>query len=244
MNKGVIFAIGAFVGAAAGSVATYFVVRDKFEQEAADIIDEYAERCQDRIEKVMNAYDQKMNSSDDEKEEEASDEDVPHIENELDKYEGVKKYHHYSGGFDAMSTTSSKVFDKKKGNDMTEGQKDLEKYPKIDDMPNYIEEIDEDEFLNTHYAPDGKTEFDKVTLDYDYNTDRLLYAANSDSPILAEEKYGCLRSEIIGNIWKFAPDFIDDEENGTGAAYVRNNNINIDFEMIVHYDKSKDVMEV
>ena len=145
--------------------------------------------------------------------------------------EGVKKYHHYAG----PAFTSAKV--KGVADDMTKGQEDVIKYPKVDDCPDYIEEITVDDFM-----VDEKKHEDTYMV-FDFNADRLLMNPDTEDEIDAEEQLHMSRSEIIGNFWKFATDYLSDDD-GTGAFYVRNNRLMKDIEVIVRYDPNRDVVEV
>ncbi len=228
MNKGIIFLIGTAVGAAAGAGITAYFLKDKYESEACDIIDEYHDRCEERILQIMEAYGVKEENTKDEASEEKQ------VEDPRDDYgnnEGIKKYHHYAG----PAFTDAKV--KGVEDDMTKGQEDVQKYPKVDDCPDYIEELTEDEFM----VEEKETE--DMYMVFDFNQDRLLMNPDTDDEIDAEEQLHMSRSEIIGNFWKFAPDYISDDD-GTGAFYVRNKRLMKDIEVIVRYDPNQDVVEV
>ncbi len=231
MNKGIIFLLGTVVGAAGGVGVTAYFLKDKYEKEACDAIDAYYDRCESRIRDIMEAYG--VRDEDIEKLEESSEDEETTKEdprNDINNNEGVKKYHRYSAPFSE---------DKKKGieDDMTKGQEDVEKYPKIDDCPDYIEEIDEDTFMVE------EKQHDDIYMVYDFNADRLLMNPDTDDEIDAEEQLHMSRSEIIGNMWKWATDYISDDD-GTGAFYVRNNRLMKDIEVIVRYDPNQDVTEV
>ena len=70
MNKGIIFGIGFLAGAISGGVATYFVTKEKIANDAADIIDQYAEHCEERIRALTG----KEGSTEEEEIDETSDE--------------------------------------------------------------------------------------------------------------------------------------------------------------------------
>ena len=86
MNKAVYFVLGMVLGAAGGSAATYFITKARLEELAADEIDEYAQHCEDRIERIREEYQEKL----------VGDLEPPATtpEEEIDSNEGVKKYHH------------------------------------------------------------------------------------------------------------------------------------------------------
>ena len=53
---------------------------------------------------------------------------------------------------------------------------------------------------------------------------------------MAETFFNTGREELIGEVWRLGQDWIP-EGKDAGAVYVRNDNMSIDFEVIV-YDKS------
>ena len=120
---------------------------------------------------------------------------------------------------------------------MTEGEKALVNDPTIDDVAG-IEEIDEDDFLN---CPD---DYYQEYLRFDFNTDTLYWGFGSDNEEEAEKHFGKSRDELIGKVWRWAPDYIKDPDEMEGAAYVRNYNLNTVFEIIVSYDPEQPVKEV
>lgn len=211
MNKSIIFLLGVVAGAIGGSTATYFLVKDKIENEAAEIIEEYAQHCEDRISKF---------SQREESEEVSEEEPEPVIENELDKNEGVKKYHRDLGG--ETVNTYKKEIEK-----VTEGEKALvaEKEGKI--IVNKPYEITEDQ-----YSLEAQ-QYDKITLEYYCGDDMLMMC---DPEEMAEQHFNVGREELIGEVWRLGQDYIP-EGKDAGAVYVRNDNMSIDFEVIV-YDKS------
>lgn len=232
MNKGIAFILGTLVGGGIGAGIAAYILKDKYEKEACDMIDEYHDRCEDRILKIMEAYGVK--DEDLEKDPESfydSEDKAVDPRDDFSNNEGVKKYHHYAGPAFANVKVKGVI------DDMTKGQEDVEKYPKIDDCPDYIEEIDEDTFMV------DEKQHDDMYMVYDFNTDRLLLNPDTDDEIDAEEQLHMSRSEIIGNMWKWATDYIS-EDNGTGAFYVRNNRLMKDIEVIVRYDPNQDVVEI
>ena len=223
MNKGIAFLLGTLVGAAAGAGITAYFLKDKYEQEACDIIDEYHDRCEERILKIMEAYG--VEEVEEEESEEAEEKPVD-PRDDYGNNEGIKKYHHYNA-----------PLSENKEDDVTKGQEDVLKYPKYDDCPEWIEEITEDDFMVE------EKQHDDIYMVFDFNTDRLLMNPDTENEIDAEEQLHMSRSEIIGNFWKFATDYLSDDD-GTGAFYVRNNRLMKDIEVIVRYDPNQDVVEV
>ena len=208
MDKSIIFLLGLVAGAIGGSTATYFIVKDKIENEAAEIIEQYAQHCEDRISKFSQGEDS----------EEASESEVEESDNELDKNEGVKKYHKDL----ASENTYKKEIEK-----VTEGEKALvaEKEGKI--VVNKPYEITEEQ-----YSLEAQ-QYDKITLEY-YCEDDMLMCTEPEE--MAETFFNVGREELIGEVWRLGQDWIP-EGKDAGAVYVRNDNMSIDFEVIV-YDKS------
>ena len=99
MNNKIIFAIGLLTGAGIGSVAAYFGLKRHFENLLDQEIEDYANRCTERIEDIINYYEggkdaeEALEDSDDEPEEAPEPEEYRHNE-------GVKKYHHYANSSD------------------------------------------------------------------------------------------------------------------------------------------------
>ena len=59
MNKSAYFAIGTILGAVGGSVATYFLTKEMFENYASEEIERYAEHCEERIARLTAGDDEK-----------------------------------------------------------------------------------------------------------------------------------------------------------------------------------------
>ena len=214
MNKGIIFLLGFVAGAIGGGTATYFVVKDKIENDAAEIIEEYAQHCEDRIAK----YSQQDNS------EEVSEPEIEEESDEISRNEGVKKYH--SGNVPETLNGVSNLY-KKEIDKVTEGEKALaeEKAGKVIENKPYV--ISEEQFSHEAEA------YDKVTLEYYCEDDMLMVVEPEEQ---AEVAYNVGREELIGDCWRLGQDWIE-EGKDAGAVYVRNDNMSIDFEVIV-YDRS------
>ena len=211
MNKGIIFGIGFIVGAISGGVGTYFIYKDKLANEAADIIDQYAEHCDEKIRALLD------NDEEEEETEDVSDES--NIDQDIQNNEGVKKYHK-----DLKLSTENPY--KEEVNKVTEGEKALaeEKAGKI--IKNKPYQIDEEQFIKEAQS------YDKVTLEYFCGNDTLIVSDNEE---IAEVAYNVGREELIGEVWRLGQDYIP-EGKEDGVVYVRNDNMSIDFEVIV-YDK-------
>lgn len=222
MNNSIIFALGALTGAAAGSVATYFVLKDKFEQEAAEEIEAYAQHAEERLQNYISSHyeDDDVMNDPEEGSEPVKSTNVPvKDEDAISQNPGVKKYHHYQSGF--IPEEDEKV---------TKGQEDILKRPQLEDVPG-IEELDEDEFDNL-----DDDRYTRVYLQYDANEDKLF---TNDGDI-AEEAYAKMRHELIGNAWRWATDYVDKG----GMFYIQNDNLNIAFAVEVAFDPNAPMVEV
>ena len=221
MNKGIIFALGALTGAAAGSAATYFVLRDTFEQRAADEIEAYAQHAEERLQNYISSHYEDDNLDDEPEDPTISKSaDVPVKDDDaISQNPGVKKYHHYQSGF--MPEEDKNV---------TKGQEDILKRPQLEDVTG-VEEIGEDDFDNL-----DDLQYTKVYLQYDANEDKL----TTNEGELAEEAYAKTRHELIGNCWRWSTDYV---EKG-GFFFIQNDNLMIAFQVEVIFDPDSPMVEV
>ena len=224
MNNSIIFALGTLTGAAAGSVATYFVLRDKFEQRAAEEIEAYAQHAEERLQNYISShYD--VDDLDDPGEESepqiTKSTDVPvNDDSAISQNPGVKKYHHYQSGF--MPEEDKNV---------TKGQEDILKRPQLESIAGIEEDITEDEFDAL-----SDDEYTKVYLQYDANEDKLF----TNEGEIAEEAYAKMRHELIGNCWRWSTDYVDKG----GMFFVQNDNLKIAFAVEVLFDPEAPMVEV
>lgn len=238
MNNRVIFAIGVLAGAGIGSVATYFGLKRHFQTVVDQEIDDYAERCSERIEDIISYY-EGGKDAEESLEEDSEPEEAPEPE-EYRHNEGVKKYHHYANSSDDnvqsvfskdnIKEVAGAVRFKSEEEKVTEGQKDILKRPELEDVPG-IEELDEDEFDNL-----DDDRYTRVYLQYDANEDKLF---TNDGDI-AEEAYAKLRHELIGNCWRWATDYVDKG----GMFYIQNDNLMVAFAVEVQFDPDAEMVEV
>ena len=239
MNNRVIFAIGLLAGAGIGSVAAYFGLKRHFEDLLDQEIEEYANRCTERIEDIINYYEggkdaeEALEDSDDEPEEAPEPEEYRHNE-------GVKKYHHYANSSDDnvqsvfskdnVKEVAGAVRFKTEEEKVTEGQKDILKRPQLEDVPG-IEELDADEYDNL-----DDDRYTRVYLQYDVNEDKLF----TNEGDIAEEAYAKQRHELIGNSWRWATDYVDKGN----MFYIENDNMMIGFAIEVIFDPNAPMVEV
>ena len=137
---------------------------------------------------------------------------------------GVKKYHHYQGGLD------SKPNPVKEEEDVTKGQEDIKTRPELEDVPG-VDEVTEEE-----YDLLDDDEYTRVYLQYDANEDTLV----TNSGEIAEEAYAKQRHELVGNVWKWATDYVDKD----GMFFIKNDNLMIAFQVEVIFDPDKEMVEV
>ena len=237
MDKKLAFLLGVLTGGAAGATAAYFFARNYFIDHYNIVLDQYAEDCKKKIQEIEDYYEDNLSEAVYIAKYKMKDgEENQGLDPEVANNDGVKKYHHYAGGF--AEDSAQKIFSQVKTEDeeVTEGEKALKADVSLDDIPG-IEEITEDDFLNDE-------ENDPVTLDYDFNEDKLYWGYGTDNEVEAEIHFSKLREEIIGKIWRWATDYIKDPDEGTGAAYVRNTNLGKIFEVIMHFDPTQPVVEV
>ena len=239
MNNRIIFAIGLLTGAGIGSVAAYFGLKRHFEDLLDQEIEEYANRCTERIEDIINYYEggkdaeEALEDSDDESEEAPEPEEYRHNE-------GVKKYHHYANSSDDnvqsvfskdnVKEVAGAVRFKTEEEKVTEGQKDILKRPQLEDVPG-IEELDADEYDNL-----DDDRYTRVYLQYDVNEDKLF----TNEGDIAEEAYAKQRHELIGNSWRWATDYVDKGN----MFYIENDNMMIGFAIEVIFDPNAPMVEV
>ena len=218
MNKSLYFALGTLVGAGAGSAATYFLVKDHFEQIAEDEIERYAEHCEERIARLTEG-------DDDEEEETEEPEEKKELDPEdevINRNEGVKKYHHQ---LDSISSYgANNVFIKE------------EKKPKDSKL---INDIDEDEFMNNENG------YEKQTLDVFLGDDEYMcgiWGYDTDNEEDAEKKWNKKLGELIGSGHTYDEllSYCKDSEDGIGLIYVKNDELMIDFELVIHDNREDD----
>lgn len=217
MNKSAYFAIGTILGAVGGSVATYFLTKEMFENYASEEIERYAEHCEERI--------ARLTEGDDEKEEETEEPEAKGLDPEdeaINSNAGVKKYHHQ---LDSISSYgANNIFVKE------------EKKPKDSKL---INDIDEDEFMNNENG------YEKQTLDIFLGDDNYIcgiWGYETDNEEDAEKKWNRKLSELIGSghTYDELVSYCKDSEDGIGLIYVKNDELMIDFELVIHDDREDD----
>lgn len=231
MNKGIIFLLGFVGGAVAAGVPTFFitkkVVGDRERERADDEIDyihrKYTEMRRVPLDDVD--IDVEVDIEEEEDGEQPLKPDVPIIFDErVDNNAGVKKYH---TPVDKKSLENAY----KEVVRVTEGEKALKREDENKELPKPVE-ITEDQYMieNQNY--------EKVTLDYYILDDTLMMVDPEQS---AEEYFKTGRERLIGDIWRWAPDYLKEDSND-GVAYVRSDDMATDFEVIMHNASYKELM--
>lgn len=170
-------------------------------------LEEYAEHCDERIAKIRREI----------KEIEDKEPEPKVIHNDpeddkINKNKGVKKYHHDNG-------LSSKY-----GENNVFGKKAAQKL---------ITEIEEDEFMNEENG------HKKETIDILLGDDSDIVAFwgyGTDNETFVDKKFNKELKDIIGEDY-YDYDYLlnlSDDEESIGTLYIRNDNLMIDFEIIIH----------
>lgn len=231
MNKLLYFVSGLVLGAAGGTAVTYYVVNAKRDEE----LEEYSEHCEERIEKFRKKYSG-------EEEQEAKREEPAVLTNDPEEEkiinnEGVKKYHvrpasESKYGENRVFTTNQSDKERKTV------KEEIDKSVKEKDSK-LIEDIDEYTYLND-FEPYTRNTIDVLLGD---DADIVgFWGYQTDNEMFVEDKYGKDLSELVG-IGKSDYDYLlgqVDDEDGVGHIYIRNNEIMVDFEVVIRDMREED----
>ena len=239
MNKPIIFTLGAIVGAAGGSVATYFLTKEMFAQQAAEEIEAYAEHCEDRIENFkLKAYGAEVEDKEDNNgsESEAPLTNDPN-EDAINRNEGVKKYHH-NDGIDSMYSANKIFASSQNEKEKVEVKKEIHEVAPVKESK-LINDIDEEEWMREN----GYT---KQTLDIFLGDDEDIFGVwgyGTDTEEDADRKWGKPTEDIIGRHHTYDEllSYCKDSDDGIGLAYVKNDELMIDFELVIHDNRDEHV---
>lgn len=219
MKKNILyFVFGLVTGAGAGATATYFIVKDKLAAEAEDEIEAYADHCEERIARIRA----------DHKAIEEIEEEVPKRSNDpeeekINRNEGVKKYHHDNGL--ASKYGENHVFEK------------IADKPEKDSK--LINDIDEDEFMNQENG------YEKQTIDVFLGDDKYMcgvWGYGTDNEDDVDRKWGKPLEDLIGRSHTYEEllTYCTKHEDGIGLAFVKNDELKIDFELVIHDEREDD----
>ena len=227
MNRNVLyFALGAITGAAGGATATYFLIKEKFAAEAEDEIEAYASHCEERIARIR--ADHKTIEKSEEVEEKHSNDPE---EEKIAHNEGVKKYHHDNGL--ASKYGEHNIFENE------QSKKEREEIKKQIKDSKLVNDIDEDDYMNQENG------YDKQTIDVFLGDDEYMcgvWGYGTDNEDDVDRKWGKPLEELIGTSHTYEEllSYVDRSEDGIGSAYVRNDEMKIDFELIIHDTREDD----
>lgn len=224
MKNFVVYLLGVATGVVGGGIATYYYTKNKFESQAEEEIEAYAEYAESKIEHMKGLISA-----------EEITEEPERNDDEVQKNEGIKKYHHQEESISSLM--ERKPFGKKE-------TEEKEMAGTWDQPTDDIIEINDEDFLKTYIA-DGSTDpYEKVTLDLvwtgeeedDEWDNHLYWGYGTDNECLAmikPEYKTCSISDILGQVWRWCNDYVKDDE-GVGSFYVRNHNLKQDIECVVH----------
>lgn len=221
MNKTVSFILGTIIGAAGGSTATYFIyksIRDADEAEREqDMADYYEKRCEHKIQEALNKPKTIKTIPDEIKESDEREDE------KITNNEGVKKYHHDNGLESAYG--SARVF----GNDAKPKKKESK----------LINEVSEQEFLNAENGYQKQT-VDVFISDTDDEPEIVgIWAYETDNEETVDKRFGKSIDQLLnGRTYDELSDYCDEEE-GLGQLYLKNDELMIDFEFIIHEDQEE-----
>ena len=221
MKKNILyFALGLMTGASAGATATYFVVKNKFAAEAEEEIEAYADHCEERIARIRADH----KTIETEQESEIPRSNDPE-EEKIARNEGVKKYHHDNGL--ASKYGENHVFEKI--TDKPEKEKDSK----------LINDIDEDEFMNQENG------YEKQTIDVFLGDDKYMcgvWGYGTDNEDDVDRKWGKPLEDLIGRSHTYEEllTYCSKHEDGIGLTFIRNDELMIDFELVIHDDREDD----
>ena len=225
MNKGLYFALGAVIGAAGGATATYFLTKDKFARENEEDMENYAEHCEERITRYKEENEELKKQLGVIKDPAVKPAEDPE-EAKISRNEGVKKYHHDNGL--ASKYGENHVFEK-----VTDKPEEKKEDSKL------INDIDEDEFMNQENG------YEKQTIDVFLGDDKYMcgvWGYGTDNEDDVDRKWGKPLEKLIGEAHTYEEllTYCEKAEDGIGLAFVRNDEMMIEFELVIHDDREDD----
>lgn len=227
-NKVLYFVFGLLTGGAAGSAATYFLVKEKFALENEEDMENYSEHCEERIERYKEEIEDLKSKLGVIKDPVGKVADDPE-EAKIARNEGVKKYHHDNGL--GSKYGENRVFEK-----IEDRPKEEKKEIKDSKL---ISDIDEDEFMNQENG------YEKQTIDVFLGDDQYMcgvWGYQTDNEDDVDRKWGKELPELIGTAHTYDEllSYCKDSEDGIGLAFVRNDEMMIDFELVIHDNREDD----
>ena len=221
MKKNILyFALGLMTGAGAGATATYFITKNILDTRHEEDLEAYADHCEERIARIRTDH----KTIETEQESEIPRSNDPE-EEKIARNEGVKKYHHDNGL--ASKYGENHVFEKV--TDKPEKEKDSK----------LISDIDEDEFMNQENG------YEKQTIDVFLGDDKYMcgvWGYGTDNEDDVDRKWGKPLEDLIGRSHTYEEllTYCNKNEDGIGLAFVKNDELKIDFELVIHDDREDD----
>ena len=216
MNKSLCFILGIVTGGLLGTTATYLITKEKFAIENEEDMENYSKHCEERIAKYKEENEDLKNKLGLVKE---TPDRIPILndpeEEKIAHNEGVKKYHHDNG-------LSSKYGD----------THIFEKDNKL------ITDIDEDEFMNEGNG------YEKQTIDVFLGDDKYMcgvWGYQTDNEDDVDRKWGKPLEDLIGRSHTYDEllTYCKDDD-GIGLAWIKNDEMKIDFELVIHDNREDD----
>ena len=219
MNKSLCFVLGLVTGGALGAAATYLLTKEKFAIENEEDMENYSKHCEERIAKYKEENEDLRNKLGLVRE---TPDQSPILndpeEVKIAHNEGVKKYHHDNGL--SSKYGDNHVFEK------------TEKDNKL------ITDIDEDEFMNEGNG------YEKQTIDVFLGDDKYMcgvWGYQTDNEDDVDRKWGKPLEDLIGRAHTYDEllTYCDDSD-GIGLAWIKNDEMKIDFELVIHDNREDD----
>ena len=221
MNKNILyFALGLVTGAGAGATASYFITKNILDARHEEDLEAYAEHCEERVARIRS-FTKIMEKAEEPEERHSNDPE----EEKIAKNEGVKKYHHDNGL--SSKYGENHVFEKIA--DKPEKEKDSK----------LISDIDEDEFMNQENG------YEKQTIDVFLGDDKYMcgvWGYGTDNEDDVDRKWGKPLEDLIGRSHTYEEllTYCNKHEDGIGLAFIKNEELKIDLELVIHDDREDD----
>lgn len=217
--------IGLLTGAGAGATATYLIVKEKFALENEEDMENYAEHCEERIARYKEENEDLKKQLGVIKDPTVKVAEDPE-EAKIARNEGVKKYHHENGL--ASKYGENHVFEKIADKPDEKEEKDSK----------LINDIDEDEFMR-------ENGYEKQTIDVFLGDDKYMcgvWGYQTDNEDDVDRKWGKPLEDLIGRSHTYDEllTYCEKSEDGIGLAWIKNDEMKIDFELVIHDNREDD----
>ena len=233
MNKSVLyFTIGLVTGGAAGATATYFITKEKFAIQNEEDMENYAEHWEGKVSKLKDEIKDLKGKLGLIKDPVAKPAEDPE-EAVIARNEGVKKYHHDNGLNSKYGDHDVFGANAEKAQEALKEIKEKEKDSKL------ISDIDEDEFMNQENG------YEKQTIDVFLGDDKYMcgiWGYGTDNEDDVDRKWGKDLEDLIGRSHTYDEllSYCKQSDDGIGLAFVRNDEMMIEFELVIHDGREDD----